>query len=364
MMITPSFCITAGAPIAVALSGGVDSAVAAHLLKQAGGEVFGVFMKNWEDDDNESGCHDKDDLFAAAACADVLGIDLKIANFAAEYKQRVFAPFLESLRRGLTPNPDVLCNSEIKFEAFRHYAKKAGATFIATGHYARVQKMNENWRLLKGEDSAKDQSYFLHRLSSSQLAEVIFPLGEWHKADVRAAAKAAKLGNWARKDSVGICFIGKRRFNDFLLNYLPRTPGPIKTPEEQEIGAHEGLFFYTIGQRQGLGIGGAGAAWFVVDKRQADNALIVAQGQQHPLLYSYRVAIHKTHWISGGEPQTNWVYSARLRHRQTPASCFLSKAEKGRAEIIFAEPQRAAAAGQFAVIYDGNVCLGGGEIVI
>ena len=351
-----------GAKIAVALSGGVDSAAAAHLLKEAGADIFAVFMKNWEDDDTAAACHDKDDLVSAAAAAEVLGAELHVANFAAEYKARVFSPFLRDLRAGLTPNPDVLCNSEIKFEAFRRCAKEMGAQFAATGHYARIEETGGAARLLKGEDSAKDQSYFLHRLSAAQLADFIFPLGGMHKADVRAAARAAGLGNWARKESMGICFIGARHFGDFLQNYIPPAAGEMQTPEGAKIGEHCGLAYYTIGQRRGLKIGGGGAPWFVVGKRRRENILLVAQGE-HPLLYSSRVKIKDAHWIAGAPPRANWVFSARLRHRQSPASCTLIHAGEKTAEIAFAAPQRAAAPGQYAVIYDGNVCLGGGVIV-
>lgn len=351
-----------GTVVAVALSGGVDSALAAHLLQRAGAEVFAVFMKNWEDDDDDSGCNDKEDLFAAAAAADTLGVELHIANFAAEYKTRVFAPFLQALRDGLTPNPDVYCNSEIKFAAFRRHAKTLHARFVATGHYARAQTMDGGWRLLKGEDSAKDQSYFLHRLSQEQLADSLFPLGAMHKTDVRAAARAAGLGNWARRESMGICFIGARKFDSFLQNYIAQTPGEIQTPEGKHVGVHRGLAFYTIGQRRGLDIGGSGGAWFVAGKQRHDNVLIVAQGAQHPLLYTSRVRIKNAHWIAGPPPPINHVYAARLRHRHSPASCVLPRADENGGDIVFAEPQRAAAPGQFAVIYDGNVCLGGGEI--
>ena len=353
----------AGQKIAVALSGGVDSAVAARLLQKQGAHVFAVFMKNWEDDDTDAACHDKADLLAAAAAADVLKVELQVANFADEYRTRVFAPFLQALQEGKTPNPDVLCNSEIKFAAFCRYAKDAGASRIATGHYARISETDGAPQLLKGEDSVKDQSYFLHRLSAAQLSDSIFPLGGMHKPDVRTAAKAEGLGNWARKDSTGICFVGERPFAPFLQKYIDKTPGEIHTPEGEVVGAHDGLPFYTIGQRRGLNIGGSGKAWFVSQKRRDDNVLIVVQGENHPLLYSRRVRIEKLHWIATHPPPPKRVYSARLRHRHSPASCVLSFADEVAAEIVFAEPQRAAAPGQYAVIYDGNVCLGGGEIV-
>ena len=348
--------------ISVALSGGVDSAVAAWILKQHGAEVSAVFMKNWEDDDNDSGCHDKDDLIAAAAAAAALDIPLDVMNFAAEYRAQVFAPFLRALKNGLTPNPDVLCNSEIKFEAFRRYAKENSAEYIATGHYARIIKNVDSVQLLKGEDSAKDQSYFLHRLTAAQLADSIFPLGEKHKQDVREIARRAALGNWARKDSVGICFVGEKPFAEFLQRYLPPAVGEMQTPEGKVVGAHQGIAFYTIGQRRGLGIGGGGDAWFVVGKRRRDNVLIVVQGESHPLLYSSQLKLTDCHWLV--PPQTNRVYAARLRHQHEPAGCVLTDIENKNAALHFAEPQRAAAPGQYAVVYDGNVCMGGGEIAV
>ncbi|MGI9298714.1 MAG: tRNA 2-thiouridine(34) synthase MnmA [Gammaproteobacteria bacterium] len=353
-----------GAVVFVALSGGVDSALAAHLLLRAGAEVRAVFMKNWRDGDDDSGCGDKEDLFAAAAAADTLGAELLVADFAAEYRERVFAPFLRALRAGLTPNPDVYCNSEIKFAAFRRYARARGADFVATGHYARTRRADGGeWRLLKGEDSAKDQSYFLHRLSRGQLADSLFPLGAMHKADVREAARAAGLRNWSRRESMGICFIGARKFDSFLEGYIPQTPGEIRTPEGEIVGAHRGLAFYTMGQRRGLHIGGAGDAWFVVGKRRRENILVAARGANHPLLYSSRVRFANARWIAGNPPPARRVYEARLRHRHSPASCVLTRADDEGGEIVFAAPQRAAAPGQFAVVYDGNVCLGGGEII-
>ena len=351
-----------GARVAVAFSGGVDSAAAALLLKKAGAEVTAVFMKNWEDDDTEAGCHDKADLLAAAAAADRLGVELQVANFAADYKKEVFAPFLRALQNGLTPNPDVLCNSAVKFESFRRHALALGAQKIATGHYARVRQSGEEWQLLKGEDSAKDQSYFLHQLSAEQLSAAVFPLGGLYKTQTRAIAAAAGLPNAARKDSVGICFIGERRFESFIKNYLPENPGDMLTAEGKIVGRHRGLAFHTVGQRRGLRIGGGNGAWYVAEKRPVDNALVVVP-EGHPLLYSRTAKIARPTWIAGRPPPTRWVYAARLRHRQPPASCALAEADDNGAEIVFAEPQRAAAPGQYAVLYDGNVCLGGGEIV-
>ncbi len=277
--------------IVVGLSGGVDSAVAAWLLKQQGFDVIGVFMKNWEDDDTDEYCTSREDLVDAAAVADVLGIELEAVNFAQEYRERVFAHFLREYKAGRTPNPDVLCNSEIKFRAFLGYALRLGADAIATGHYARVRRAPADAarvELLKARDAAKDQSYFLHRLTQEQLAPVLFPLGDMHKRDVRRMAREQGIPTWAKKDSTGICFIGERPFRDFLARYLPRTPGPIETPDGQAIGRHDGLAYYTLGQRQGLRVGGTRDGtpepWFVAAKVPARNALVAVQGHDHPLL--------------------------------------------------------------------------------
>ena len=361
--------VVSGARVAVGLSGGVDSAVAAMLLQRAGARVSAVFMRNWRDDDEAAACHDKADFHSAAAVADALGVDLEVADFAREYRERVFTPFLQSLQAGDTPNPDVLCNAEIKFDAFRMLAEKNGADFVATGHYARVQRQTapgaapENVALLKGEDSAKDQSYFLHRLTRAQLARALFPLGGMMKADVRRLARDAGLPNWSRKDSTGICFIGERPFREFLQRFIPPTPGAmIDADSGAQVGKHEGLAFYTLGQRKGLGVGGPGEGWFVVGKKRAENVLEVARGGEHPRLYSAQVSAEDAHWIAEVPPKTHWVYSARLRHGQIPASCTLTRADDSGMDIAFAEPQRAPAPGQFAVVYDGNVCLGGGVI--
>ena len=361
--------VFSGARVTVGVSGGVDSAVAALLLQKAGACVSGVFMRNWRDDDEAAACHDKADFHAAAAVADKLNMELEVADFAQEYRERVFAPFLESLRRGDTPNPDVLCNAEIKFDAFRHFAEKNGADFVATGHYARVRRglgdsAAQDVALLKGEDSAKDQSYFLHRLTRAQLERAVFPLGGMMKADVRRLAREAGLPNWNRKDSVGICFIGERPFREFLERFIPPKPGAMVDADSgRQVGKHAGLAYYTLGQRKGLGIGGAGEGWFVAGKKQAENVLEVVCGAEHPRLRAARVSAADAHWISGAPPKINWVYAARLRHGQVPASCTLTRADADGMDIAFAAPQRAPAPGQFAVIYDGNVCLGGGVIV-
>jgi len=294
--------------VIVGLSGGVDSSVAALLLKRAGHEVVGVFMKNWEDDDTDEHCTSREDLVDAAAVADVLGIELEAVNFAEEYRQRVFATFLAEYRAGRTPNPDVLCNSEIKFRAFLDHALALGADRIATGHYARVHRAGARVELMKASDASKDQSYFLHRLTQAQLASVEFPLGDIAKKRVREIAREAGLPTHAKRDSTGICFIGERPFREFLARYLPRTPGPIVTPEGREVGRHMGLAYYTLGQRQGLGVGGARGAkeapWFVAAKDAARNALVVVQGHDDPRLHSIRVDAIDPHWIAGAPPRS------------------------------------------------------------
>ena len=344
----------------VGLSGGVDSAVAALLMKNAGARVLAVFMKSWRDDDTTAACHDKQDLITAAAVADTLGVGFDTVDFVEDYRRFVFTPFLNELRSGRTPNPDIVCNSAIKFTAFLNYAKQQGAAVVVTGHYARVTCLDKEWRLHKGEDSAKDQSYFLHRLTTAQLAQVFFPLGGMHKADVRALAQTAGLDNWARKDSTGICFIGERPFYQFLSRYLPDSPGDIVDDNDHVLGRHKGLAFYTIGQRRGLGL--SGGPWFVAGKEEKGNYLRVVCGHHHPLLFASQVRLKDTHWINAPPPPQR-VYAARLRHRQEPASCVLSDVGPRQAVVDFAEPQWAPAPGQYAVIYDGNVCLGGGVIV-
>ena len=298
--------MTARRRVVVGMSGGVDSSVAAWMLKQQGFDVIGVFMKNWEDDDTDEYCTSREDLVDAAAVADVIGIELEAVNFAAEYRERVFAQFLREYEAGRTPNPDVLCNSEIKFSAFLDYALRLSADCVATGHYARVQRGGDSVELLKAADSSKDQSYFLHRLSQRQLAPVLFPLGDITKREVRAIARREGIPTHAKKDSTGICFIGERPFRDFLARYLPRTPGPIETPEGRVVGEHQGLAYYTLGQRQGLRIGGTreglDAPWFVADKVMARNALIVVQGHDHPRLFQREVATLDMHWIAGQPP--------------------------------------------------------------
>jgi len=373
--------------IIVGMSGGVDSAVAALLLKRAGFEVVGLFMKNWEDDDDDEYCSTRQDLIDCAAVADVIGIGLEAVNFAAEYKERVFSAFLAEYRSGRTPNPDVLCNAEIKFKAFLDHAIALGAGRIATGHYAGVRRVDasvgENgagvrevragaeagrFELLKAADKSKDQSYFLHRLSQAQLARAVFPLAQLKKTEVRAIAREAGLPVHAKKDSTGICFIGERPFREFLNRYLPRTPGAIRTPEGRVIGEHVGLAFYTIGQRKGIGIGGVkggaaeGEAWYVAAKDMAKNELTVVRGHDHPLLQRHGLSAADLSWISGNAPDAALDYAAKTRYRQADAPCRIARCEGDLLELAFAQAQWAVTPGQSAVLYRGEVCLGGGVI--
>ncbi len=354
--------------VVVGMSGGVDSAVAALLLKRQGFDVTGLFMKNWEDDDTEEYCSSRQDLIDAAAAADVIGIPLEAVNFSAEYKERVFANFLAEYQAGRTPNPDVLCNSEIKFRAFLDHAVKLGADWIATGHYAQVRQFLGEWQLLKAEDGSKDQSYFLYRLNQAQLAKTLFPVGGLYKRDVRRLAEEAGLPNHAKKDSTGICFIGERPFREFLQRYLPTRPGEIRNLDDgRVIGEHQGLTYYTLGQRDGLGIGGVRGApelpWYVAGKDMEKNVLYVVQGHGHPALLKDRLTAGELSWISGRAPHTHWVYTAKTRYRQADAACEIERVDGDRCEVAFAAPQWAVTPGQSAVLYESNVCLGGGIIV-
>ncbi len=360
--------------VVVGLSGGVDSAVSAYLLKEQGYEVIGIFMKNWEDDDNSEYCSSNIDFVDAASVADVIGIEIEHVNFAAEYKDRVFAEFLREYSAGRTPNPDILCNAEIKFKAFLDHAMRLGAQKIATGHYARV-RLNEatgKHELLKGLDPLKDQSYFLHRLNQAQLSKTLFPVGELPKTEVRRIAAEIGLPNAKKKDSTGICFIGERPFRDFLNRYIAKEPGPIKDPNGRTIGKHVGLSFYTLGQRQGLGIGGVrekGAQkggnehepWFVARKDMGKNTLWVVQGHDHPWLLSPALRAQDASWVAGHAP-TAGDLAAKTRYRQADAPCrFEADGDTG-FTLRFADPQWAVTPGQSAVVYDGEVCLGGGVI--
>ena len=361
--------------VVVGLSGGVDSAVSAWLLKRQGHEVIGIFMKNWEDDDDSAYCSSNVDFVDAAAVADVVGIELEHVNFAAEYKDRVFAEFLREHRAGRTPNPDVLCNAEIKFKAFLDHALRLGAQHIATGHYARVREHGQRFQLLKGLDPAKDQSYFLHRLTQAQLSRTLFPVGELHKSEVRRLALEIGLPNAKKKDSTGICFIGERPFREFLQQYLAPSPGPMLDEHGRELGRHVGLSFYTLGQRQGLGIGGvkrggvkrAGvddsgehAPWFVAHKNVADNILRVVQGHDHPALLSHTLHADGCSWVAGAPP-TPGRLAAKTRYRQQDAACGYTP-DVGGFGLAFDAAQWAVTPGQSAVLYDGDVCLGGGVI--
>lgn len=347
--------------IIVGMSGGVDSAVTALLLKQQGYQVTGLFMKNWEDEDDEH-CPARQDFLDVLAVAEVIGIDIEAVNFSAEYKDRVFSYFLREYQAGRTPNPDVLCNAEIKFKAFLDHALSLGGERIATGHYVRLRETNGQFELRKAADSAKDQSYFLYRLNQAQLSKSMFPLGELTKPEVRKIAAQAGLPNHAKKDSTGICFIGERPFRDFLQRYLPIEPGDMVTPEGRVVGRHQGLMYYTLGQRQGLNIGGAGEAWFVADKDMAANRLIVVQGHDHPLLFSSTVLAQDLSWISGYLPDPGVTYAAKTRYRQPDAACHFDTATSGSCTVQFDTPQWAATPGQSLVLYADDVCLGGGII--
>ncbi len=318
-------------------------------------------MQNWEDDDNDEYCSIKEDSFDAIAVADIVGIDIDIVNFAAQYKDKVFAYFLQEYRAGRTPNPDVLCNAEIKFKSFLDYALAEGADVIATGHYARKEVRNGVHYLLKGQDANKDQSYFLYRLQPHQLARAIFPLGDMEKGEVRRLAAEAELPTAAKKDSTGICFIGERPFRAFLQQYLPTEPGDMVTPDGKKVGSHLGLMFYTLGQRKGLGIGGAGEPWFVAGKNLKSNQLVVVQGHDHPLLYSNSLQMNDLSFTLPGRPVPG-RYSCKTRYRMADAPCRLRYRDEDTAELVFDEPQWAVTPGQSAVLYDGDICLGGGVI--
>ncbi|KGM40273.1 tRNA 2-thiouridylase [Aquabacterium sp. NJ1] len=367
--------------VVVGLSGGVDSAVTAWLLKQQGHEVIGIFMKNWEDDDDSEYCSSRQDFLDAASVADVIGIEIEHVNFAANYKDRVFAEFLREYQAGRTPNPDVLCNAEIKFKAFLDHAMRLGAEKIATGHYARVRAVadaayenGQRFELLKGLDPLKDQSYFLHRLNQAQLSKTMFPVGELPKTEVRRIAAEIKLPNAKKKDSTGICFIGERPFREFLNRYLANEPGPIKDDRGRKLGEHVGLSFYTLGQRKGIGIGGVkekGAPrgggehdpWFVARKDMATNTLYVVQGHDHPWLQQHTLVADDLSWVDGKGPAAGQPgVGAKTRYRQADAPCVVEAADAKTISLRFPDAQWAVTPGQSAVLYQGDVCLGGGVI--
>jgi tRNA-uridine 2-sulfurtransferase len=358
--------------VVIGMSGGVDSSVAAWMLKEQGHEVIGLFMKNWEDDDNSEFCSSRQDWIDAASVADVVGVDIEAVNFSAEYKDRVFAEFLREYEAGRTPNPDVLCNAEIKFKSFLDHAMTLGADLIATGHYARVRQAGERFELLKAFDATKDQSYFLHRLNQAQLSKTLFPLGEIAKTEVRKIAEKLALPNAQKKDSTGICFIGERPFREFLNRYLSYQPGPMKTDDGKTVGEHVGLSFYTLGQRKGIGIGGVKSyqnadgssdAWYVARKDIASNTLYVVQGHDHPWLLSQALTFSQASWTAGAAPAPRRL-SAKTRYRQADVACSLAPQEGvgDGYELRFDAAQWAVTPGQSAVLYDGDVCLGGGII--
>lgn len=350
--------------VIVGMSGGVDSSVAALLLLEQGYDVQGLFMKNWDEDDGTEYCTAKADLADAEAVCQNLGISLHTANFAAEYWDNVFEHFLDEYKAGRTPNPDILCNREIKFKVFLEYAEMLGAELIATGHYVRKKEVDGHTYLLKGLDNNKDQSYFLHAVQEEALAKSLFPVGELEKPQVRDLAEKHGFVTHDKKDSTGICFIGERRFKDFLQQYLPAQPGMIENEEGEIIGEHAGLMYHTIGQRQGLGIGGVKGSseepWYVAGKDLQRNVLLAVQGSNHPGLFSSKLAVGDIHWING-KPTLPLTCKAKIRYRQTDQSCTVESKDQGYI-VTFNEPQRAVTPGQSAVFYSGEVCLGGGVI--
>jgi tRNA-specific 2-thiouridylase len=348
--------------VVVGLSGGVDSSVAAYLLKQQGYQVLGIFMQNWEDDDNDGYCTIKQDSMDAIAVADMLGIDIEIVNFAHEYKERVFNYFLQEYQAGRTPNPDILCNSEIKFKAFLEHALALGATHVATGHYVSKTQLTDGEVLLKAKDSNKDQSYFLYRLNQQQIQHALFPLGNLTKPEVRQIAAKLNLPTATKKDSTGICFIGERPFREFLQKYMPTKAGKMVTPDGKIIAEHQGLMYYTIGQRKGLGIGGQGEPWFVAGKNLATNELIVVQGHEHPLLLKSTLRANQASFGLGKFP-ADGEYTAKTRYRMPDAPCRLIRLDNETIQLEFHTPQWAITPGQSVVIYDGNQCLGGAIII-
>jgi tRNA-specific 2-thiouridylase len=353
--------------VIIGMSGGVDSSVSALLLQQQGYQVEGLFMKNWEEDDNEEYCAAAEDLADAQAVADKLGIHLHTINFAAEYWDRVFEYFLEEYKAGRTPNPDIMCNKEIKFKAFLEFAAEdLGADYIATGHYTQRRFNNGKWEMVRGADDNKDQSYFLYTLSHEHIAKTLFPIGNLPKPEVRKIAQEHGLLTFDKKDSTGICFIGERKFSDFLAQYLPAKPGIIKTVDGEEIGTHQGLMYHTLGQRKGLLIGGkkehGEEPWYVVEKDVKNNVLIVAQGADHKSLYSTALFATQLHWVDRIGPLENTRMTVKTRYRQQDIACEFVPMENGQAKVVFDSPQKAVTPGQSAVFYQNDICLGGGII--
>lgn len=354
--------------VIVGMSGGVDSSVSAYLLQQQGYHVSGLFMKNWEADDSDDHCSAAQDLADAQAVSAKLGIKLHTVNFSKEYWERVFSYFLEEYQAGRTPNPDILCNKEIKFKAFLNHAKDLGADYIATGHYVRKREINGQWQLLRGLDNTKDQSYFLYTLGQSQLAASLFPVGELEKTDVRAIAEELNLITHDKKDSTGICFIGERHFKTFLKEYLLAQPGPIKLwGTDTVLGQHDGLMYYTLGQRRGLALGGQRDAdekpWYVTAKDVENNILWVAQGYDHPSLFANGLQCHTLDWVADSTPELPLTCTAKHRYQQIDTPCVIKSSDHDNMlDIEFTEPQRAMTPGQSVVFYDDEQCLGGGVI--
>ena len=352
--------------IIVGISGGVDSSVSAMLLQQQGYDVHAVFMKNWEGDDEDGHCPAEQDFSDAKDVCKLLGIEIQGVNFSDQYWDRVFKYFLDEYSAGRTPNPDVLCNKEIKFRAFLDYALSQGAEKIATGHYVRTEERDGEHYLLRGKDVDKDQSYFLYTLKQDQLAKSLFPVGELSKAEVRKLAESNHLITHNKKDSPGICFIGERDFKAFLQRYLPAKPGDIVTPEGNKIGRHDGLMYYTRGQRQGLGIGGLANynedPWYVADKDLTNNKLIAVQGHDHPLLQGHWLKATNLEWVAPKPPALPLTCTAKTRYRQVDSVCHLSADDDNSLLVEFDEPQWAITLGQSVVFYQDDVCLGGGII--
>lgn len=354
------------AKVIVGMSGGVDSSVAAWLLKEQGYQVEGLFMKNWEQDDTDTYCPAAQDLADAQAVCNQLDIPLHSVNFAEQYWERVFTHFLNEYEKGRTPNPDVLCNKEIKFNAFLNHALKLGAEFIATGHYAKNKIIGNTGYLYKAKDRDKDQTYFLHAVAPEALGKTLFPVGDYTKPEIREFAKQLGLVTQAKKDSTGICFIGEKRFKAFLNEFILAKPGEIQNTNGTVLGKHDGLMFYTLGQRQGLGIGGMHSAsdepWYVVDKDVSTNTLYVAQGSQHPRLYSQGLICGAIHWLAECEDNLPLTCYAKTRYRQPEQACMISPPDNGKHYVMFSTPQRAVTPGQYVVFYDKNQCLGGATI--
>lgn len=354
------------ARVIVGMSGGVDSSVAAWLLREQGYEVEGLFMKNWEQDDRDGYCAAAQDLADAQAVCDQLNIRLHTVNFSQAYWDRVFNHFLTEYENARTPNPDVLCNKEIKFNAFLNHALQLGADFIATGHYARVKSQGDHGALYKAKDREKDQTYFLHAVDPKALSKTLFPIGDYLKTQVREFARQLGLVTQDKKDSTGICFIGEKRFKAFLNEYMLAKPGNIQSATGEKVGRHDGLMFYTLGQRQGLGIGGTKKGneepWYVVDKDVATNTLIVAQGTHHPMLYAQGLICGPIHWLADYHHQLPLTCFAKTRYRQMEQACVISPESNNQHCIMFSMPQRAVTPGQYIVFYDKNQCLGGATI--